>query len=194
MNQIKELSKLNTGWGICGFASVLGFLYNNGNIKSTVDKAVQDKSLKYRLLAEIKTFLTILKSEGKTKILDGIKDFTRTFPNLGNFTIEAYIKTINDVVNNGANENDEKFTIAMTREGLVEYLKIIGNKPNATVTNTGTSTKDNVILGLGDKNNKLKHWVYKVSNEKVYNWGEQKSLNDVINECGGLHIIYEISF
>lgn len=194
MSPITDLSALNSGWGICGFSSSLGALYvNDPAIKKTVDAAVKNGTLKYRMLAEIKTYLNLLRSKNRNDLLKEIEDFTRTFPKLKTFTITNYIATLNEIAEKEPDVTNEKYSIAMPINGLVEYLKIVGNKTNAKATLTSTSTKDNVILGLCDKTKTLKHWVYKKSKAEVYNWGEVKSLEVVLAECD-LSILCEVSF
>jgi len=194
MSPITDLSALNSGWGICGFSSSLGALYvNDPAIKKTVDAAVKNGTLKYRMLAEIKTYLNLLRSKNRNDLLKEIEDFTRTFPKLKTFTITNYIATINEIAEKEPDVTNEKYSIAMPINGLVEYLKIVGNKTNAKATLTSTSTKDNVILGLYDEHKTLKHWVYKKSNAEVYNWGEVKSLDAVLAECNR-SILCEVSF
>jgi hypothetical protein len=194
MSPITDLSALNSGWGICGFSSSLGALYvNDPAIKKTVDAAVKDGTLKYRMLAEIKTYLNLLRSKNRNDLLKEIENFTRTFPDFETFTINNYIATINEFAEKEPDVTNKKYSIAMPINGLVEYLKIVGNKTNAKATLTSTSTKDNVILGLYDEHKTLKHWVYKKSNVEVYNWGQVTNLETILAKYNRT-ILCEVSF
>lgn len=192
-----DISKLNIEWGICGFASALGALYENNVIAQNIERAVTKQQLNTRLLAEIKTFLGMLRIDNQTHILAEIQAFTQSFGGqYSNFTISSYIQKINNVVLSGSPAGD--FSIAMTPKGLIEYLKRIGEKANAREIPV-KEKRDNIIIGLGtnDKSelhNGLKHWVYKKDENRVYNWGEIKKLAEVQKDCDGLGIVYQIAF
>ncbi len=111
---ILKISELNSGWGICGFASSLGALHQNGLFTGTIDQAAKKNQLSTRLLAEIKTYLVILQSENKNALLNEIQRFTRTFGGVFTaFTIQAYIEKVNSISTTAPDLN-QKSTLCET--------------------------------------------------------------------------------
>lgn len=191
---VTDISVLNKGWGICGFASALAALYEHGQIKPTVDKAAASGDLKFRLLAEIKSFLVTLQAEGKEDMLRNLETFTRSFgAPFDSFTVEGYISKINAVASTGASTKDSGFSMAMTPEAVVEYLKLIGGRAAARQAGTDKII-NNTILGLGTNAGPykgLRHWVYHKSAKEVYNYGEIQTLEQAKKKY---QIVYQICF
>lgn len=190
---LTNVSEINNEWGICGFASSIAALYQHGGAVAAVVDATTVNQLKVRLLAEIKSFLVTLQANGNIAMLNGIRDFTRSFaPNIGHewatFTIEEYITRI-DTACRGGTVNGTDFSMAMTPGAVVEYLKLNGGMNGARLTGT-EYIANNVILGVGKKNpacphGGVLHWIYKKNDAEVYNWGEEKSLADTLADVSG---------
>jgi hypothetical protein len=196
---ILNISELNKGWGICGFASSLGALYQNGFFSKTIDRAVSQNQLNTRLLAEIKTYLVILQAENKILLLNEIESFTKSFGgNFSNFTIKKYIEKINSIAASPPNLKDERFSIAMPPNGVVDYLIRICNMKNPLLKECRYSASDNVILGLADSTQTgggwkgLRHWVYKKNNSEIFNWGKKETLSELLAHDANWRILYEI--
>lgn len=196
---VLKISDLNRDWGICGFASSLGALYEAGIVKGAVDTAVDKGHLSTRLLAEIKSYLVILKAEGEMSLLNEIERFTQSFQGFEGFTVDNYIAKVNTI--GGLTEQqikDKDFSIAMPPNAALDYLKRIGEKKNSRIeTGGGVSYPSNVILGLCDPGKAsndwkgLVHWVYKKSTSEIYNWGQKVSQEELMNQ-GNWQIGYQI--
>lgn len=196
---VLKISELNKGWGICGFASSLGALYETGTLKGTIDAAVQKGHLSTRLLAEIKTYLVILKSENQILLLNEIKRFTKSFAGFAGFTIDKYIAKVNTIATTAPNLADKDFSIAMPANAVLDYLKRIGEKKSARiVASNRVLYPNNVILGLCDTRKAsnewkgLGHWVYKKSASEIYNWGEKESETELMSHNSNWVIGYQI--
>jgi hypothetical protein len=181
MPKLKSLSAPNKDWGICGFVSVLAALYDSNPALKKKLKNITEADFSTRLLADIKTFLMMLKADSKKKaMLKEIEAFTKKFEK--GFTLDGFIAQ----VNNAVDEIPDDLSLAMTPPALLEYLKT-----NWGITGTfhkgDPGDKNNVILGFydkaGDDDDHLKHWVYKKDADNTYNWGEKKKLDAVIKEC-----------
>jgi hypothetical protein len=190
---LTNVSEINNDWGICGFASSIAALYQHGGAVGNVVDTTSVNQLKVRLLAEIKSFLVTLQANGNITMLNGIRDFTRSFaPNTGHawaaFTIEEYINRINTACRGGT-VNGTDFSMAMTPLAVVEYLKLNGGMIGTRLTGT-EYIANNVILGVGKLNtssphNGVLHWIYKKSDSEVYNWGERKTLSETLEDVSG---------
>jgi len=194
---VLAISELNKGWGICGFASVLGALHQNGVFTGTIDHAVTHNQLNTRLLAEIKTYLVVLQSE-ESGLIDEIERFTRTFGGpFSGFTIDNYIKKVNTISSSPPNLSDSGFSIAMPPNAVVDYLDRVAGK-KAVLTPDPTHVRNNVILGLGDKTKPggewkgLGHWVYKKTDLEIYNWGKQETQAELLKHDKNWQIVYQI--
>jgi hypothetical protein len=198
---ITNISELNRGWGICGFASSLAALYQNGHNAKIIDRAVGANQLETRLLAEIKTFLVTLQAENNTTLLKEIETINRSLVS-GSFSIPQYIKKINTIATTLPNRSDSSYSLAMTPNALINYLKFSCGFKNVKVIprpSTEFSAFDNVILGLSSPKvkdtrwNRLAHWVYKKNNYEIYNWGQKVTLEELLaTDDFYFKIIYEI--
>jgi hypothetical protein len=172
---INSMGKLNTKWGICGFASALYALYTHSPRQQKDLSAAA--GIETRMLAEIKSYLKMLQADERKDLLDKIQIFTRSFGGQwAAFDIDKYIGQINASVNvaNPANLGD--FSIAMPPEAVADYLQRICDFKLAKIwTGSGTEPKE-LILGLSSQKmkmyNGLAHWVY-LSNGIIYSWGVQ---------------------
>ena len=63
-----ELGAINASYGICGFTSTLYAVYaNQPNMRQRLNEA--GINAETRLMAEIKTFLVLMKAQGKQSVL-----------------------------------------------------------------------------------------------------------------------------
>lgn len=167
-----EVSIPNQEWGICGFTSCLSAMSELGLLDS-----VQKGHLKTRLLAEIKTYLELLRAD-ESPLRWEIEKFTRTFPGYENFSVVYFVADIS------ANQDlTAKKGLAMPPHALVDYLQRCWGMKRAHLADP-SAKMNNVILGLA-KGKDLKHWVYKRDDNCVYNWGKKKTLAEVMGECAG---------
>jgi len=195
---IEDISKLNANAGICGFASALAALYvNQPSARSVIEGAVRSNNLDTRIIAEIKSFLVTLQSEAQYQsLLQEIEDFTKTFTGYENFSLTTYIQSINIQNLNNLDQNQSMFSIAMTPNAVITYLKIMGGRKGTRMLDL-KDTRDDIILGIGvpDTNPKscygLKHWIYKKNDNVVYNYGKTESLATAIKR-GGYTTLYKI--
>src|SRR5215472_16554911 len=108
----------NTGWGVCGFTSSFYAMYELNTGKQGL---LLGAGIAHKVLAEIKTYLMMLKGAGELTLLHDITAFTASFSGYKNFTIDNYIKYINNSV--GRTEKqiiaDSKYSIAMPPQAVV---------------------------------------------------------------------------
>ncbi len=161
----------NASQGICGFTSTLYAVYmNQSQLQARLTGAMGGATRSTRLMAEIKTFLQMMKAAGRQEILNGIEELTRTFPRYGTWTVDTYIAGINTL-------NLGNYSIAMPPEAVKEYLRVAWNIV-ANIDNADTGNK-NAILGLSrtgapmNKWKNLAHYVYRDMAGRIYSWGEQ---------------------
>lgn len=173
-----EFGAINNSQGICGFTSTLYAVYEHmPSVGGQLDAAAGDA--RTRLMAEIKTFLVMLKAYGKQSLLDEIETLTKTFPKYEGWTIEKYIQSINNAARpDGVDTPNINFSIAMPPKPLVEYLRMVwGFVP--FIENSLTDKVENSILGLTrtgapeNTHGNLAHYVYKNSKGKILSWGEE---------------------
>lgn len=166
---IDNMGVVNSRHGICGFTSSLYALYTRSPRASLSSGARVDT----RMMAEIKTYLNMLKAEGRSDLLSAIKDFTTSFPGYGGFTIDGYIQKINNAVILGVSD----FSIAMPPDAVVDYLRRACDFKTSREVDVGTAGIE-FILGVRDASGAstphkgLIHWVYYL-NGTVFSWGAQ---------------------
>jgi hypothetical protein len=186
---MRRMGERNAGWGICGITSTFYAMYQtNPGARSTLINAPKP----YSVLAEIKTFLMTLRDDGKTAMLKDTETFTRSFgvvdgTDFSGFTIDGYIKYINDSLRQYVNkdtlevdeaiESDAKFGIGLPPEVVAEYARRIWGY-NATAAMNDQS--GDAIVGVKDTSRwfngfrlygGLVHYVYR-KNGQYYTWGQ----------------------
>jgi hypothetical protein len=146
-------------------------------LKNDLEGALGGADRRTRLMAEIKTFLVMMKAAENTTVLNEITELTRTFDGYGGWTIDALIKEINQMKAAG------DFSVAMPPEATMQYMRTAWEMRPAL---TDKDKPGDVILGLtrtgGPKNRwkNLAHYVYQNAAGRVFSWGEQfDSLADV---------------
>jgi hypothetical protein len=169
----------NSHWGVCGFTSAFQALY-----KENVGKValIQGSGVPTKVLAEIKTYLTLLRAEGKLGLLQEIETFTRSFPktqkgtDFSKFTIDGYIALINRAIEVKKSDedllwNEELHSIGMPPRAVVDYLDRMWRK---RATLSLFETNGNGIIGVKKDNRVmyggLCHYMYR-RNNKIHSWG-----------------------
>lgn len=198
----------NKDWGVCGFTSSLYALYD---LNPATRPLIMTATAAYRVLAEIKTYLTMLKAEN-SPLLKDITDFTRTFGGeFADFSIDTYIQNINAAAAEGKSRSqilsDSKFSIALPPLAVADYIqRVWGWKTKITEFEIGTGAGDGVIgvssseydatTGAKKPYHGLEHYMYR-SSGKVYSWGQAfSSVQDAARSgAGGVlwRVCYDIS-
>lgn len=191
MSQIDRMGIENDMHGICGFTSTLYALYiDRPNLQQRLEHALSPATRRTRMMAEIKTFLQMMKAGGKDGILQDIGELTRTFAGYGGWTVDKYIDEINKI---GGGD----YSIAMPPEATMEYMRTMwGMRPVLT----DRELPGDAILGLtrpnGPQNRwgNLAHYVYQGADGRIYSWGRQFSdLADVNTKEGkDYSVVYRI--
>jgi hypothetical protein len=187
----------NNYWGVCGINSSLYALYeNNPTLRGRLARGALTPTM---VLAEIKTFLRILQADGKTDLLDAIRNFTRTFAGFQNFTIESYIQRIDTAVgqiSSGGTQMsllaDPQFSIAMPPEAVLYYVQKVCGFDNAALIPPNSMAQEAIVgLWRNDGNNMgtyggLRHYVYYLRGV-YFSWGKQfASIDQMQRKYGGI--------
>ncbi|ESS72727.1 hypothetical protein MGMO_49c00120 [Methyloglobulus morosus KoM1] len=190
MPGIDDMGVENDTQGICGFTSTLYAVYmNQPQLRQKLGDALgNDETVRsLRMMAEIKTFLQMMKADGNNAVLDEITELTSSFDGYDTWTVDSYIDKINQLgVDN--KETDEiiidDFSIAMPPDSTMEYMRTAwGLKPFLT----DDVLPGDVILGLtrtGAPINRWKnlaHYVYQSADGTIYSWGGQFTDLDDVN-------------
>jgi hypothetical protein len=92
MPDIDDMGIENSSQGICGFTSTLYAVYDNRpQLRQGLGNALGGQDRKTRMMAEIKTFLQMMKAESNSAVLNQITELTRTFPRYQAWTVDSYI-------------------------------------------------------------------------------------------------------
>src|SRR5438876_10058078 len=96
MSRVDDMGIENAAQGICGFTSTLYAVYmNRPQLQNRLEGALDTATRSTRLMAEIKTFLQMMKADGNDAVLSQITELTKTFPGYGGWTVDSYIAAIN---------------------------------------------------------------------------------------------------
>ena len=126
-DEMNQMGSTNNFWGVCGFTSTFYSMYklNRGKRGLLVGAGIATK-----VLAEIKTYLMMLKADGNMGLLNEIQTFTRSFGKVGScdygsFTIDDYILRINKAPGRSEAEitGDGYYAIGMPPNAVVDYLR-----------------------------------------------------------------------
>lgn len=171
------ITQLNAGWGICGFTSALCVFYedNSHGIKSVINKAKNAGNLDTRMLAEMKTYLNLLKADNESGLLDEIESFAQTFKGYETMTIEDLIELFEDAANG---EEVKRLGIAMTPAAIIDYMARIGSIEAYYSPEWIDDSDVPMLIGLS-RNGKLVHWVYQNGDGEIYNWGKRTSISEL---------------
>jgi hypothetical protein len=191
MAGIDDMGVENATHGICGFTSTLYALYmNRPNLQSRLGSALDAATRRTRMMAEIKTFLQMMKAAGNDAVRSQITELTRTFPGYGTWSVDSYIEGINKL---GVGD----YSIAMPPEATMEYMRAVWDMRPALAD---TVRPGDVILGLtrtGGPQNRWKnlaHYVYQSAGGTIYSWGEQFADMGDVNTTKGrdYSVVYRI--
>ena len=179
-SEMNMMGITNSYWGICGFTSSFYTMYETNPGKRPL---LLGAGIASRVLAEIKTYLMMLKAEGKTAVLNEIQDFTRSFGKVGKcdfggFTIDKYIKSIDSITDktDAAIKADCRYSIAMPPQAVADYLRRIWNcQVEIQMTSGGSGGSGDGILGVRKTKTTpyggLCHYLYR-NGGKIYSWGK----------------------
>lgn len=180
-----RLGITNKDWGVCGFTSSLYAMYE---LNPATRPQIINATAAYRILAEIKTYLMMLKAESSS-LLNDIRDFTRSFGNeFANFEIDTYIAHINKAAAKGKSRHqilsDSLYSIALPPKAVADYIeRIWGWKTTISEFALGTGGGDGIIgvsssecdgTGAPKPYHGLEHYMYR-SGGKIYSWGQSFS-------------------
>jgi hypothetical protein len=191
MPKIDLMGIENDTQGICGFTSTLYAVYvNHPSLRGKLERALDDTTRSTRLMAEIKTFLQMMKAGGNSAVLGDITELTRTFPGYDAWTVDSYIEEINKLTVGN-------FSVAMPPEATMEYMRTAWNMRPVL---TDTVVPGDAILGLTRTNapvnrwKNLAHYVFQSARGRIYSWGETfNDLADVNTQRGkDYSVIYRI--
>jgi len=184
------MGQANAHWGVCGFTSSF---YAMHELNQSKRPQLIGAGTASRVLAEIKTYLMILKAEGNTVVLDDIAKFTRSFGgDFGDFTIDKYITLVNSAVSRTDEEikDDANYGIAMPPDAVADYLRRIWEFDSKVQTVSGGDggSKDG-ILGVTEGKmplySGLCHYLYRLRGT-IYSWGgTYTSVADAANGGAG---------
>lgn len=178
---LEKLGVLNAGWGVCGFTSCLYGLWDV--LPENRRSQLHGGTKAHRLLAEIKTYLVMLKADGNIALLNDIQTFCRTFGDtdndFGSFTIDGYINRVNSSVTKTEKQikADGNFGIGMPPHAVVDYLKRMWEYDVSLAVGKGFNGPENGIIGVKNVNKPLsslydglEHYMYR-HNHMIYSWG-----------------------
>lgn len=182
-----QLLGQNYWGGVCGFVSVIhGILLSKGD--SNALDGLSKNELEYNLGLSILEFLRYVKMS-KPAVASELVSFTQGFGGVhAHKTIDSLIQECQKSVQaikagtNGAKATEAGWGVAMTKNGLLEYIKWIGAKATEVPHSDVWSQQNlrnfrNCVCGVGDTANRdkpflgLRHWVYINEAGQMYNWG-----------------------
>jgi hypothetical protein len=198
-NTFKTLGQVNEGWGVCSFTSTVYAMY----ARRPAERGMLINATRhYTVLATIKTFLTLLQASGENKLLGEIVNFTQSFGgDFADFTIEDYIKRVNEAEGMENIENDSRFGIGMPPNAVVKYLETWGLEGRARrVKNFFSDLGGNAIIGVRKPSSVnphllqydgLCHWMYR-HNGRIYSWGREFNSVKAANKNYRVNWVIEI--
>jgi hypothetical protein len=181
LDPITRLGITNAKWGNCGFTSSLSAMYD---LNQGVRGQVINGSSGYRMLAEVKTYLSMLKTVSRS-LLDSIRNFTRSFgPPYDTFEIDDYLERINKAADAKLSRSqilsEPRFGIGLPPLAVADYIqRLWGWKVKIAEYATGDGAGDGVVGVTEGPNGSnalpkpyhgLCHYLYR-SNGAVYSWG-----------------------
>lgn len=174
---LHQISKYNTGWGICGFCSMIAALHKKGVVTLG---GIPEAYLPDLELSVVFDYLETLQSEN-SPLLWEIQDFTQAFEHTKSFSVIDYLQRRYAV----AIQEKDAIGAAMPIRAVIDFLKRHGANPYQ-LANVDESM-GNTIIGLGTgldtgprgRWHGLAHWVYMYAPGFVYQEGEMISLADL---------------
>jgi hypothetical protein len=192
---IADVGSVNEFHGVCGFTSSITAMYAQS--KGQRGLLINSAPRVTRVLAEIKSYLTILKAAGARGMLREIEQFNMVMyaqlpPEPGKTRprwtdMDGFIARIDQCVsllarqstmtqdNDILNSMDPTFTLYMTPHAVADYLDRMWNA-DAQVDEQPVGLPYRCIIGVtrpGPKNayKNLTHWMYKVGTA-YWSWGQ----------------------
>ena len=200
-----RLGVTNEDWGVCGFTSSLYAMYE---LNPATRPRIVNATAAYHILAEIKTYLMMLKAEGSS-LLNEIRDFTRTFgADYANFDIDAYIARISEAAATGLSRHqvlsDPLYSIALPPKAVADYVERIWSWKTAIAEfAVGTGGGDGIIgvsssecdatTGAKKPYHGLEHYLYR-SGGKVYSWGQSFSSVQAASRGGAGGVVWRVCY
>jgi len=171
-----DITEPNNDWGMCGFMSVLTALYEQNRLPGPVMKG----HMKTRLLAEVKSYL--LELEDRNAAL--FKEIDRFQAKFGAVPLKTFIENVRSMGSQHLGDDPNSYvgknaTVAMTVEGLLDYLNSWCKVPAKTTPKTDHYPG---IIGLTNDAGDLRHWVYRYDKDNIFNYGKQTTLNSVLGQ------------
>lgn len=185
------MGKTNTHWGVCGFTSCFYAMYALSPAKRP---QLNNAGTATRVLAEIQSYLMMLKADGERQLLTDIEKFTKFFEGFNDFTVDKYIALINKAVTRSENEiiADDKYSLALPPAAVADYLHRMWEvDAKVSVVQGGDGGVGNGIIGVTSHRrgmvlyDGLEHYMYR-HNDKIYSWGEEfSSISEASNQGAG---------
>jgi hypothetical protein len=213
MSGMGPVGSVNAFHGVCGFTSSMTALYAQS--PGTRGLLINGAPRVTRVLADIKTYLNMLKAANGRALLEEIADFNRVmYPQIvvqsGKTKpvwngLDAFITRIDDCVtllgknttmgedNAVLNSLDPTFTLYMSPLAVKDYMERIWGA-TAVLSELPTGLSQNCIVGVtrpGPTNahRNLVHWMYKNGSD-IWSWG--KKYNSVQGARSDYSVVYTI--
>ena len=195
-DQMGSVGSVNASHGVCGFTSSLTAMYAQS--PGTRPLLINGAPRVTRVLADIKTYLNMLRAANKRDLLNEIADFNKVmYPQIVVETgkakpvwngLDAFITRIDGCVtllaakstmekdNAVLNSLDPSFTLYMSPHAVKDYMERMWGA-TAVLSDLPTGLGENCIVGVtrpGPKNihNNLVHWMYKHGTD-IWSWGDK---------------------
>ncbi len=176
-SEMTGLGATNSKWGVCGFTSTIYAMYQ---MNPAVRPQVINATSGFSVLAEIKTYLSLLRAE-RSPLLEEITAFTRSFGGKHeNFSIESYVAQVGGAVDSDLETilADPTYGIAMPPAAVADYVRRIWQW-QATVSEYSFLSGDgDGIIGVtpaafytSQMYRGLRHFMYR-SGGRIYSWGK----------------------
>lgn len=201
-SKMTGLGITNDKWGVCGFTSTFYAMYQ---LNPASRPLVVNATAAYRVLAEIKTYLMLLKAEG-SPLLDDIRDFTQSFgPPHDAFTVDDYIQRINDAAAGNRSEKDilgeERYGIALPPAAVADYISRVWGWRATVHAHPNCPGSGNGIIGVrvvgtggsGEPYKGLIHYMYR-GNGSIYSWGKKFGSVKAAAQGGGGGANWEVCY
>jgi hypothetical protein len=191
-----KVGSVNANHGVCGFTSSLTAMYAQS--PGTRGLLINGAPRVTRVLADIKTYLNMLRAANVGGLLAEIADFNKVmYPQIEVESgmakpvwngLDAFITRIDDCVtllgrnttmkqdNAVLNSLDPSFTLYMSPRAVKDYMERIWGA-TAVLSEPPTGLGQNCIVGVtrpGPKNihKNLVHWMYKHGTD-IWSWGDR---------------------
>jgi hypothetical protein len=162
----------------------------------------------FAILADIKNFLVEMQRKGERGLLSEIEKYNRTFHERKSFTVENYVRLINETYGDAvANHRtgmdyakDARFGLGMPPNAVAKYLEVVWGLDTTVFfpTDRFPDPGGDAIIGVrkpADDRLKLYrglcHWMYRFDG-KIYSWGQQFNTVFEAGMLGRGGVVYEV--